>query len=86
MPKNGWSEGQDEVAAVLDVIGEAGEQSITGDIERRNDDDLVIGQIGAVGKNEIHGHIRAVKSFVHLVQNRGITHAIAELHELDAVQ
>src|SRR5580704_14514433 len=75
----------DEISAVLYVVGEAAEERVTRNIEWRDQNYFVIGQVRDFGKNEIDRHIRVVERGVHLPHDRAITLVAAEWHELNSV-
>src|SRR4029077_20245274 len=73
------------MAAAMNVVHQPVQRFVAGNIERRNQDDLVVGEVGAVRKNKIHSNILTVQGFVHLPQDGAVVDLVAELHELDTV-
>src|SRR5579872_3134617 len=72
------------MTAIADVIGELVQQSIARDVQRRDDNDLVVRKIGTIGKNEINTYVVLIERVVHLSQLRPVILAVAELHELNS--
>ena len=65
-------EGHDDVAAVLDVVGDALEQGVVGDVECGDDEQLIGGEVGGGGKDEVGANVEVVEGAVQLLDERGI--------------
>src|SRR5829696_5903379 len=62
-------EGDDEVAARLNIVGKAREQHVTRRVERREDDNLVVREVRTLREEEIYADVEAVECAVHLVED-----------------
>src|SRR5208282_5393547 len=75
----------DEISAILYVVREPVQERVTCNIEWRDQNYLVIGQVRAFGKDEIDSHVGAVERGVHLPHDGAIILVAAERHELNSV-
>jgi hypothetical protein len=58
-------ESPNEVSAILHIIAEPGEQRVTGDVERWDENYLVVREVGAFRKDEIDADVRMIEDVIH---------------------
>src|SRR5579862_5980134 len=78
-------EGHEQVATTANIVDQLVEQSVGSNIERRNNNDLVIRKVRAVGKYKVNTNILLVERVIHLAKDGTVIFFVAELHEFDAV-
>ena len=88
-------EGHDDVAAVLDVVRDALEQCIVGDVERGHDEHLVRGEVLGLREDDVRADVQLVQRAMHLLDERSVAvrrarpavrrHRTAVGHEADGV-
>ena len=65
-------EGHEDVAALLDVVGDFLEQRVVGDVERGDDEHLVAGEVGVLGKDEVAADVGVVERVVELADEADV--------------
>src|SRR5678816_3747918 len=55
-------EGHENVAAAVNIVGDLLQQGIIGNIERWNDEQLVLREVGTLWKDEVRTHVGLIKS------------------------